>query len=56
MMEKESVSDLRKVIEYLKNKPLSNMMQVHLATGVAIGQIHSFVRYGALKIKAMKAS
>lgn len=55
MMEKDSVADLKKVTDHLKNNPMSNMMQVHMATGVPIGRIHDFVRYGILKIKGMKA-
>ena len=55
LMEKENIADLRKVTDYLKNKPMSNMMQVHLGTGVPVMQIHNFVRYGVLKIKALKA-
>jgi fructose/tagatose bisphosphate aldolase len=55
MMIKENIDDLKKVKQYLKERPMSNMMEVHLKTGVPVQQIHSFIRYGVLKIKAAKA-
>ena len=55
MMVKENVDDLRKVQQYLKIYPLSNIMQVYAKTGVSMSQILNFVKYGVLKIKVPKA-
>ncbi len=55
MMVKENVDDLRKVTEYLKLHPMSNIMEVYAKTGVSMSQILYFVKYGVLKIKMPKA-
>ena len=55
MMVKENIDDLKKVQEYLKKHPMSNIMEVYAKTGVSMSQILNFVKYGVLKIKVPKA-
>jgi hypothetical protein len=55
MMVKTNIDDLKKVQEYLKAHPLSNIMEVYSKTGVSMSQILNFVKYGVLKIRVPKA-
>ena len=55
MMVKENKDDLKKVQDYLKYHPLSNILQVYAKTGVSMSQILHFIKYGVLKFRLPKA-